>query len=123
MGGMPEDHQFAEDHMPPGSAHGDRPMDGSPDDIAARAQSQGMLARGTLERPRTAGRRPPKVQSKVTTAKETTAAVAPAAVITEGSKDDDEEDMFEAPADASGGPALKVGAGEQHEKLVRDLLA
>jgi len=124
----PEDHleQQAPMPSPPGSAgmDGGRPPNhdqgGMPEDAS---QQQGMVAnRGTLERPRTAGRRPPKVASKVTTANDTPAA-APVVVMTDGGKEDDDEDMFEAPAGGPGGPALKVGAGEQHGKLVQDLLA
>merc|ERR1719310_2323409 len=105
---------------PPGSAGGagGEGLPGPPPD--ADMVRQGPP--GSIERPRTAGRRPPKVSSKVTTAKETPT-VAPAVVLTEGTKDDDDDDMFEQPEGAPGGPALKVATGDQHGKLVQDLLA
>merc|ERR1712087_1086855 len=82
----------------------------------------GQTVPGTLERPRTAGRRPPKVQSKVAATKET--AAAPAAVITEGDKADDDDECFEEPsAGGTAAGAVTAGAGEQHGKLVLDLLA
>merc|ERR1719478_1114397 len=107
---------------PPGSAGaaGEAPPPGPPMEGDGMTGERGPP--GSIERPRTAGRRPPKVSSKVTTAKETPA-VAPAVVLTEGTRDDDDDDMFEQPEGAPGGPALKVGAGEQHGKLVNDLLA
>eukprot|EP00927_Polykrikos_kofoidii_P061133 TRINITY_DN56005_c0_g1_i1.p1 TRINITY_DN56005_c0_g1~~TRINITY_DN56005_c0_g1_i1.p1 ORF type:complete len:600 (-),score=187.08 TRINITY_DN56005_c0_g1_i1:356-2077(-) len=130
-GAAHEEPHMAEQQMPmpspPGSAGihgGDQPM-GSPEGDPNQediGRSQGMMVRATLERPRTAGRRPPKVAMKVTQSKEAPA-VAPVAVITEGAKDDDDdEDLFEAPSgNASAGPALQ--AGENHGKLVQDLLA
>merc|ERR1719343_81065 len=78
--------------------------------------------RGTLERPRTAGRRPPKVASKVQTAKESQAAT-PAPIIAEGTGPADDDDMYEQPGETGGGPALAAGAADQHGKLVQDLLA
>merc|ERR1719491_872404 len=81
-----------------------------------------------LERPRTAGRKPPKVTSKV---KQTTdepgqaAGHAPPTIIAEGTKDDDDDDMFEAPVAAPGltGVPVKADDSAPHGKLVRDLLA
>merc|ERR1719379_1484820 len=79
-----------------------------------------------LERPRTAGRRPPKVTSKVkTTADEPGLApgVAPPQIIQEGAKDDDDDEMFEAPVKNTPAQVLKADEGEQHGKLVKELLA
>merc|ERR1711904_610670 len=53
-----------------------------------------------LERPRTAGRKPPKVVSKVMTKTDEpglSQGVAPPALIADGVKEDDDDDMFEAP--------------------------
>merc|ERR1719262_1544840 len=101
------------------------PQDPPPDDGDAGGMGgarQGQTVPGTLERPRTAGRRPPKVQSKVAATKETGA--APAAVITEGDKADDDDECFEEPsAGNTAAGAVTAGAGEQHGKLVQDLLA
>jgi len=44
-------------------------------------------------------------------------------IIAEGAKDDDDEDMFEAPVQQGGNLGGPVQAGEQHGKLVMDLLA
>jgi len=123
----------------PGSAQApSRPLDGqlSQEEIAARAEAmlQGSqpgaeddMARGKIERPRTAGRKPPKVVSKVTTRQEEaglTQSVAPPTIIAEGAKDDDDEDMFEAPVQQSGlaGMQMQADDGAPHGKLVQDLL-
>jgi len=78
------------------------------------------------ERPRTAGRKPPKVTSKVTTRQDEpglTQGVAPPMIIAEGAKDDDDDDMYEAPVQPSGlGPAVKADDNAPHGKLVQDLL-
>merc|ERR1712066_1029190 len=88
-----------------------------PDEIAARAEAMlaaqraggevgpgedvedlGMArAQQRSERPRTAGRRPPKVTSKVKESSEQTAAAAVAAptIIAEGTKDDDDDDDYQ----------------------------
>merc|ERR1719446_928047 len=76
--------------------------------------------------PRTAGRRPPKVTSKVTTRQDEpglTQGVAPPTIIAEGVKDDDDDDMFEAPGQAPGQAMVKADDNAPHGKLVRDLLA
>lgn len=78
-----------------------------------------------LERPRTAGRKPPKVVSKVMTKTDEpglSQGVAPPALIADGVKEDDDDDMFEAPAQ---GKVIAVNSadGEAHGKLVRDILA
>merc|ERR1719335_1179256 len=78
-----------------------------------------------LERPRTAGRKPPKVASKVTTKTDEpglSEGVAPPALIADGVKEDDDDDMFEAPAQNKM-IAVGSGEGEAHGKLVRDILA
>lgn len=78
-----------------------------------------------LERPRTAGRKPPKVVSKVMTKTDEpglSQGVAPPALIADGVKEDDDEDMFEAPAQGKV-IAVNSGDGEAHGKLVRDILA
>jgi hypothetical protein len=79
-----------------------------------------------MERPRTAGRRPPKVASKVTTKTDEpglSQGVAPPALIADGAKDaDDDDDMFEAPQQGKV-IAVKAEDGEAHGKLVRDILA
>jgi len=91
------------------------------DDLLARAQQ------ARPERPRTAGRRPPKVTSKVTTSNEQTGLtsnVQAPVIISEGAKDDDDEDLFEAPAqEGLGFGMLKADDGAQHGKLVSNLLA
>merc|ERR550525_810229 len=80
------------------------------------------------ERPRTAGGRPPKVASKVKESSEPVQAAQAGAgpvIITEGTKDDDDDDIFEAPADTTGGlpvATIKADEGGQHGKLVQDLL-
>jgi len=93
---------------------------GLDDDLAARQQAR-------PERPRTAGRRPPKVQSKVQTSAEQTggtANVQAPVIIAEGAKDDDDEDMFEQPANETiGFGMVKAEEGAQHGKLVSSLLA
>merc|ERR1719265_395532 len=48
--------------------------------------------------------------------------VAPPALIADGTKDDDDDDMFEAPAQGKL-IAVKAEDGEAHGKLVRDILA
>lgn len=80
------------------------------------------------ERPRTAGRRPPKVASKVKESSEqtsTTQAGAGPVIIAEGNQDDD-EDLYQAQADPSGslpvGRQIQTEEGGQHGKLVNDLL-
>merc|ERR1740138_400690 len=83
---------------------------------------------GKVERPRTAGRKPPKVTSKVKTSTDepgVTQAAPPPMIIAEGQKDDDDEDMFEdqqAPGLMSM-PGIKADANEQHGKLVADILS
>merc|ERR1719265_2354342 len=77
-----------------------------------------------LERPRTAGRKPPKVTSKVNISSDEpgcTQGVAPPALITDGAKDEDDDDMFE---EASNVKVINVKAeeGEHHGKLVREIL-
>merc|ERR1719324_1027472 len=88
---------------------------GGADDMAAQAAMAGgedpMGASARPERPRTAGRKPPKVTSKVTTRQDEpglTQGVAPPTIIAEGAKDDDEEDMFEAPVQQAGYGAAPV---------------
>merc|ERR1712139_527379 len=78
-----------------------------------------------MDRPRTAGRKPPKVASKVMTKTDEpglSQGVAPPTLIADGVKEDDDDDMFEAP---SQGKVIAVNAGEggAHGKLVRDILA
>ncbi|CAE7564722.1 Traf3ip1 [Symbiodinium sp. CCMP2456] len=112
---------------PPG-ALSEGPASG-PDEIAQRAQE--MLAQQRAAdngRPRTAGRKPPKVTSKVTTTEQSTApANVPAPVIiAEGTGVEDEEDMFEAggpPPGAPPPPPPPTDDGGQHGALVSDLLA
>jgi len=120
---------------PPGSAQAPQRPDGMPasqEEIAARAEA--MMGQGggeddrdaRPERPRTAGRKPPKVTSKVTTRQDEpglTQGVAPPTIIAEGAKDDDDDDMFEAPVQQSlGGGPMKADDGAPHGKLVQDLL-
>merc|ERR1719443_1178865 len=94
---------------------------GGEDDMSARAARP--------ERPRTAGRKPPKVASKVKTSQDEpglTQGVAPPTIIAEGAKDDDDDDMYEAPVQQSalpGAPVLQADDNAQHGKLVQDLLA
>merc|ERR1719482_151798 len=81
-----------------------------------------------LERPRTAGRKPPKVTSKVTTRQDEpglTQGVAPPTLIAEGAKDDDDEDMFEAPVQSGMATGMPIKADDNavHGKLVQDLLS
>lgn len=102
-----------------------------PDEIAARAEAmmgEDQSGAGRPERPRTAGRKPPKVSSKVTTRQDEpglSQGVAPPTIIAEGAKDDDDEDMFEAPVQqaAYGAGPMKADDNAAHGKLVRDLLA
>merc|ERR1719389_362119 len=103
----------------------------SQEEIAARGEemlAQQEAAAGGApkgERPRTAGRKPPKVASKVTTKQDEpglSQGVAPPSLIADGVKEDDDDDMFEAPAQAKL-IAVKAGDGEAHGKLVRDILA
>jgi len=78
-----------------------------------------------LERPRTAGRKPPKVASKVMTKTDEpglSQGVAPPTLIADGAKEDDDDDMFEAPTQGKV-IAVKTEDGEAHGKLVRDILA
>lgn len=80
------------------------------------------------ERPRTAGRRPPKVQSKVQTSSETSAAEKPVApiIMAEGTKEDDDDDCFEAaPGEQVGLSSTgKLNAEDgMHGKFVSNLLA
>merc|ERR1719454_452728 len=143
---IPDDAGFGGD-MPsaPGSSQApqrpgaDPGMGAGSDEIAARAEAmlQGGQpgaeesldgARQRPERPRTAGRKPPKVTSKVTTRQDEpglTQGVAPPTIIAEGAKDDDDEDMFEAPVQQAGYGAGVVKADDNapHGKLVRDLLS
>jgi len=123
----------------PGSAQaGSRPVadagyQPSPEQIAAQAEAmlgqQGGedMAQQRPERPRTAGRKPPKVVSKVKTTSEEpglSQGVAPPTIIAEGARDDDDEDMFEAPVQQSlAGMPVKADDNAQHGKLVNDLLA
>merc|ERR1719262_342177 len=79
------------------------------------------------ERPRTAGRRPPKVTSKVKESSEQVNQVQAGAgpvILTDGGGQDEDDD-YEAPVDP--GTSLPVGQiqaeeGGQHGKLVQDLL-
>jgi len=126
----------------PGSAQApqrpmaDPGMQPGPDEIAARAEAmmQGQGAEdmgdrpGRPERPRTAGRKPPKVTSKVTTRQDEpglTQGVAPPTIIAEGAKDDDDEDMFEAPVQSGMATGMPIKADDNavHGKLVQDLLS
>merc|ERR1719195_2113603 len=78
------------------------------------------------ERPRTAGRRPPKVTSKVKESSEQTgpAAVAAPAIIAEGAKDDDEdEELYQAPSETKTGLPTQISEDGAHGKLVGELLA
>jgi len=89
-------------------------------------QADGELAGvKKAERPRTAGRKPPKVASKVQTKQDEpglSQGVAPPALIADGVKEDDDDDMFEA-APQGKVIAVNAGDGEAHGKLVRDILA
>eukprot|EP00933_Yihiella_yeosuensis_P080683 TRINITY_DN94147_c0_g1_i1.p1 TRINITY_DN94147_c0_g1~~TRINITY_DN94147_c0_g1_i1.p1 ORF type:complete len:571 (+),score=255.95 TRINITY_DN94147_c0_g1_i1:87-1799(+) len=129
----PADYQDGEDMGGVGGGPG-----ASPDEIAARAEAMlaqraaetgedvGMSRPGVRpERPRTAGRKPPKVTSKVTTSEQSTAPVNVAApvIIGEGNAGDDDEDFFEAPPPPPGAPAVAADAGGQHGALVSNLLA
>lgn len=130
-----EAEHFQEMPSAPGSAaQGTRPIPGD-DEAAREAMMRGEMGeddsgRGQArpERPRTAGRRPPKLASKVQQSAETAGpAVTSQApvIIAEGAKDDDDEDTFEQPAnEAVGGfGMLKADEGGQHGKLVSNLLA
>ena len=110
---------------PPG-ALSEGPASG-PDEIAQRAQEMLAQQRAADGRPRTAGRKPPKVTSKVTTTEQSTAPtnVPAPVVITEGAAEE-EEDMFEAggaPPGAPPPPPPPTDDGGQHGALVSDLLA
>merc|ERR1719229_2168657 len=75
-----------------------------------------------------AGRRPPKLHDKVQTSADQAPAATPAPVVlTEGGKDEEEDDCFEAPPDQQGLPGLSGGARVEengvHGKLVSNLLA
>eukprot|EP00435_Cladocopium_sp_Y103_P015164 s2598_g3.t1 len=99
----------------------------SPDEIAQRAEAALAQRAADTGRPRTAGRKPPKVTSKVTTTEQSTAPsnVAAPVVIAEGG-DEQEEDMFETgvqPGTAPPPPPPPVDDGGQHGALVSDLLA
>lgn len=100
----------------------------STDEIAQRAEAALAQRAADTGRPRTAGRKPPKVTSKVTTTEQATAPsnVAAPVVIAEGAGgDDQEEDMFETgqPGAAPPPPPPPVDDGGQHGALVSDLLA
>ena len=73
-----------------------------------------------LERPTTAGRRPPKIkQAQV----EETKQAAPAGVILEGNQDDDEDELIaQTSTAAKKGVAAQQVKQEEHGKLVRDIL-
>merc|ERR1719327_2113251 len=91
-------------------------------------QGEDMGAGARPERPRTAGRKPPKVTSKVTTRQDEpglTQGVAPPTIIAEGAKDDDDEDMFEAPVQSGMATGMPIKADDNavHGKLVQDLLS
>merc|ERR1719487_3033752 len=78
-----------------------------------------------LERPPTAGRKPPKVASKVMTKTDEpglSQGVAPPTLIADGAKEEEDDDMFEAPTQGKV-IAVKTDDGEAHGKLVRDILA
>eukprot|EP00930_Biecheleria_cincta_P013296 TRINITY_DN1192_c0_g2_i1.p2 TRINITY_DN1192_c0_g2~~TRINITY_DN1192_c0_g2_i1.p2 ORF type:complete len:254 (+),score=82.58 TRINITY_DN1192_c0_g2_i1:832-1593(+) len=97
--------------------------------MAQRAAEHGEdvdMARAGLrpERPRTAGRKPPKVTSKVTTTEQSTAPtnVAAPVIIAEGAADDD-EDMFDQGAQPGAPLPPPVAAEGQHGALVNNLLA
>lgn len=126
----PPDH-FPEGGPPsaPGSAaQGMRP---SPEDIAASAAASGMLQEDPTrqrERPRTAGRRPPKVTSKVKESSEPTSGApvaAPIILAETGKQDVDDDDCFEAPPDQlpGFGASVKADEGGVHGKFVSNLLA
>lgn len=78
------------------------------------------------ERPRTAGRKPPKVTSKVKQTQDEPGlaqGVAAPTVLVDGGKDDDDEDMFEAPVQqANLGQPMQTDDNAPHGKLVQDLL-
>lgn len=79
------------------------------------------------DRPRTAGRKPPKVRSKVKEVHDDPGLnqnVAAPTLIVDGAKDDDDEDMFEEAQTGPGaGSAINIaGDGAGHGKLVQDLL-
>mmetsp|Transcript_47118 Transcript_47118/g.82934 ORF Transcript_47118/g.82934 Transcript_47118/m.82934 type:complete len:613 (+) Transcript_47118:142-1980(+) len=126
--------------MPSSAAQNTRPGDGPPGSadveamLAAQAEGvpgeemgAGMGRPARVERPRTAGRKPPKVTSKVTTRQDEpglSGGVAPPTIITEGQKDDhDEDDLFEAPEQPGFMSVVKADQNAPHGKLVRDLLA
>merc|ERR1719408_690260 len=104
-----------------------------PEEIAARAEAlmaaQQQLSNAggntNLERPRTAGRKPPKVTSKVTTKTDVGVAqvVEAPTVIGEGDtgKDDDDDMFVEKPALETNIP-VRADEGEHHGKLVREIL-
>lgn len=123
-----QDHEPQDHGMPTGPAS-------SPDEIAARAEA--MLAARAAEagedmsrigarpeRPRTAGRKPPKVTSKVTTTEQSTAPVNVTApvIFSDGQAANDDEEYYEA-APTAGGPAVVAVEGAQHGALVSNLLA
>lgn len=122
----------------PGSANqGTRPVQEpvSAEEMQAMMAQQQMgggedvagMQPGKVERPRTAGRKPPKVTSKVKTSTDepgVTQAAPPPNIIAEGQKDDDDEDMFEdqqAPG-LMAMPGIKADSSEPHGKLVADIL-
>eukprot|EP00913_Durusdinium_trenchii_P029874 g27993.t1 len=81
------------------------------DEIAQRAQDALAQRAQDTGRPRTAGRKPPKVTSKVTTTEQSTAPsnVAAPVVIAEGTQgDDDQEDMFETGGEFDDGKGIKM---------------
>merc|ERR1719353_1750976 len=79
-----------------------------------------------MERPRTAGRKPPKVTSKVKQTQDEPGlaqGVAAPVIIGEGNDDKDDDDMFEAPVQQGLNMPVKADANQPHGKLVADLLA
>jgi len=124
---MPQDDGFQDGPPAPPGALSEGPASG-PDEIAQRAQEMLAQQRASDGRPRTAGRKPPKVTSKVTTTEQSTAPtnVPAPVVIAEGAGGEEEEDMFEAggpPPGAPPPPPPPADNGGQHGALVSDLLA
>jgi hypothetical protein len=134
---MPDDGMAS---APGSAAQGTRPVadpgvTGADDMAAHQAMLGGQqggedegLRPGGPERPRTAGRKPPKVTSKVKTSTDEPGVqqgVPPPNIIAEGAKDDDDDDMFEAPQTAGlmSMPGIKADANDVHGKLVQDLLS
>lgn len=134
---IPDDGAMENIGSAPGSAQAQqRPMQdpygqGAPDlatqeAMMQQAQQAEDPMQQKMERPRTAGRKPPKVTSKVKQTQDEPGlaqGVAAPVIIGEGNDDKDDDDMFEAPVQQGLNMPVKADANQPHGKLVADLLA